>query len=927
MNQNILQYESKVWSTADLLIGAGIKTSDFPKYMMPYFAMIMLESRLVRHYKELLKDFDVESIKDIDNIDDFLEEFKDYNIGYNDLVVKNQKTLAEICRNDKTFDNDFDAYLKAFDPDTKELLGVDRGNTEEKYLDISGISGQLRKKDILFDTVKKWSEIDLTPFNNSEITTLEEHIKRKWADISAETAGEQYTPDDIIALISEIILSKIKDTSEFLTIYDPTCGGGNLLFGVEDRIKEKYNRPTKTYGEDWSDSLYALAKIESRFRNDSDIRYGNTLTNISFIEKKFDIIVANPPYGVDWKGYQKDIKNDTTERFVALPSISDGQFLFTQHILHHLENNGLSVVVHNGATLFSDASSGEVTIRKHLFDNDWVEAIIQMPTDEFFNTGIYTYLWVFNKNKSVERKDKVILIDCSSKWELLKKSKGKKRRQMNVDNRAEIVKAFTDFQDNDFSKVFDKWHFYYNNQSIMLTNTDINGKAIEMPVKKNRSGDVVEVKSIKINPLKINYIDNSQIQQLEEFVITSFNNEVFENLKEYYDKVIKPSISKIDYIKSKIKVFTEKASYWFDSDKKTLVESIDNVDTEIGCGKINVKASYKKGTKTKKASIIITVELAKDFEKDSEIIPFNPIESINQQTIDSFMSKFITKPFEYLDRVVGVELNFNKIFYEPNSILSTNEVQSKLLDLKNQYLGIIDFVTDTKYSVNQDLVECDIDLISNMPKGWITSRMKDVGNIFSGLSGKSGSDFNQDDNPNNRGFIPFTNIAANTYILKDDLGTVIVKANESQNKVKQYDLFFLMSSEGYEDIGKSALLLENIEDDVYLNSFCKGFRITSKNLSPRYLNYLLLSHDFREKVILEGKGFTRINLKMSKINDLEIYYPKSIENQDKIADFIDSKIATIDECILNLKNQIDEISQLKSSIINDVANGKVIINK
>jgi type I restriction enzyme M protein len=121
MSQNILQYESKVWSTADLLIGAGIKQSDFPKYMMPYFAMIMLESRLVRHYKELLKDFGADSIDDIENINDFFEEFKDYNIGYNEVVIRQNKTLADICKNDTTFDNDFDTYLKAFDPKQKNF--------------------------------------------------------------------------------------------------------------------------------------------------------------------------------------------------------------------------------------------------------------------------------------------------------------------------------------------------------------------------------------------------------------------------------------------------------------------------------------------------------------------------------------------------------------------------------------------------------------------------------------------------------------------------------------------------------------------------------------------------------------------------------------------------------------------------------------
>ena len=277
MSINILQYEKDVWKTADLLKASVIKQSDFPKYMMPFFALLMVESRLVREAKRLKEDIGTT------DIEDFIEMFQLEGLGYNDFVIRKNKTLKDICKNDKTFDVDFHAYLKAFDAETKYLLGVDKGTEEEKFLDISGISGLLKKKRVLFETVQTWSEIDLTPFNNSEITTLEEHIKRKWADISAETAGEQYTPDDIISLITDIIASKIEDNDKFLTIYDPTCGGGNLLYGVEDKIKEKFRRPTKTHGQDWNDNLYALAKIESRFRTDSQIEYGNTLTDIKFI--------------------------------------------------------------------------------------------------------------------------------------------------------------------------------------------------------------------------------------------------------------------------------------------------------------------------------------------------------------------------------------------------------------------------------------------------------------------------------------------------------------------------------------------------------------------------------------------------------------------------------------------------------------------
>lgn len=683
MSINILKYESDVWRTADLLIGAGIKQSDFPKYMMPYFALLMVESRLIREANRLEEEIGK------DNMDDFVEMFQLEGLGYNDYLIRQGKTLKDICKNDKSFDIDFDAYLKSFDPETKYLLGVDKGTEEEKFLDISGISGQLKKKRILFETVKAWSEIDLTPFNNSEITTLEEHIKRKWADISAETAGEQYTPDDIISLISELIASKIEDNGKFLTIYDPTCGGGNLLFGVEDKIKEKFKRPTKTFGEDWSDSLYALAKIESRFRPDSEIKYGNTLTNISFIEKRFDVIVANPPYGVDWKGYAKDIQNDTTERFVALPSISDGQFLFTQHILYQLANDGLAVVVHNGSTLFSgDAGSGESTIRKHFFDNDWVEAIIQMPTDEFFNTGIYTYLWVFNKNKPADRKDKVILINASELYEPLKKSKGKKRKQMNPDNRAEIVKAFTEFQDNAFCKVFDKWHFYYNRQSIMLTNVDVNGKFIEMPTKENRAGDMVEEKSIKLDPVKIIVTDDSGTTTIDNFEITDFDKTKYSSLEARFNEEIKPHIAALDYKEQQLKVVTKKATYWYDEDKETIIEETDGKQTELGCGKIVIKAAYKKPTKTKGACISITVELTKDLQKDYEIIPYSPDETENQQWIADFMAKYVTKPFAYLENVVGVEINFNKVFYKPEKLREVATIKVDLETLEKELTNL-----------------------------------------------------------------------------------------------------------------------------------------------------------------------------------------------------------------------------------------------
>lgn len=666
---NILQYEPKIWETADLLRGSGIKESEWPSYMMPFFALAMIESRLVRMFDDLKTEIGEEAFANI-NKDDLYDMIKDQGQGYNLYIFEHDKTLTDICKNDKSFDIDFDAYLNGFDGETKDLLGVDV--TEgEKFLDIKGVITKLKAKKVLMGYTKLWAEIDLKPFNNSEITTLEEHIKRKWADISAETAGEQYTPDDVIALIAEIIASKIEESNTLLKIYDCTCGGGNMLFGVEDRINEKFKRLTQTYGQDWNDSLYALAKIESRFRTDSKIEHGNTLVDDKFYNEEFDVVVANPPYGVSWKGYQKDINNDKTERFKFLPSILDGQLLFMQHLISKLDAAGMGVVVHNGSTLFSgDAGSSESNIRKWMLDSDIVEAVIQLPTDEFFNTDIYTYLWVLNKNRPSEHKDKVMLINASEKFKPLKKSKGSKRKEVDEASRLEIVETLAKYQNNDYARVFDKEFFYFNKQAIMLTNVDEYGNSFEMKLKKGK-------KSEKLTPAKLT---NGE-RELSEFVITFFDTTQYDSLVDAFAQDIKPFITSLDYKEQTLLITTATAQYWYDAGQETLIKEVNGKKECLGCGKIVVKSSFKKANKKQSERIEISVEFTPDYQKDYEIIPFHKDEAENLAEIADFMAKYITKPFTYLENVVGVELNFNKIFYKPEKLREVSEILGEIAAL------------------------------------------------------------------------------------------------------------------------------------------------------------------------------------------------------------------------------------------------------
>lgn len=253
----------------------------------------------------------------------------------------------------------------------------------------------------------------------------------------------------------------------------------------------------------------------------------------------------------------------------------------------------------------------------------------------------------------------------------------------------------------------------------------------------------------------------------------------------------------------------------------------------------------------------------------------------------------------------------------------------KLLTQKTDYYKELRkcLINDTVCKgLDKDVKLKESEFVFSVNAKWNRYRLKDLGFLYSGLSGKSGDDFNQDDNPNNKGFIPFTNIANNTYLKANHLGTVVVYENEKQNKVKKGDVFFLMSSEGYEDIGKTAALTEDI-NDTYLNSFCKGYRITTKHCDPNFINYLLLSDNYRKLLIVEGKGFTRINLKMEKVSDFIVYLPPTKTEQTQIAIYLDDKTQKIDAIVNNINKQVETLKELRKTLINDAVTGKIKVTK
>lgn len=663
--RDIMHYESDIWAIADLLLAASVKQSDFPAYMMPFFALMMLEGRMLNAIKRVEEE---EGLTVKDDPEDFKEAFIDMDCGYNEYIVMQGKTLRSICNNDKTFEQDFANYLKEFDPVLKQLLGIERGKDEKKYLNLDYYVAELRSKKILLSVITAWSKIDLSPYDNSAITTLEEHIKRKWADISASTAGEQYTPDDIISLIADIVASKVtKPKDQNIHVYDPTCGGANLLFGVADRLHTQAGyQNIHTWGSEYNDALYALAAIESRFRSHSHISYGNTLTTVPFSDKSFDVIVANPPYGTKWSGYEKEIKNDQKGQFLGgLPAVSDGQLLFMQHILWQLDSNGIAVEVHNGSTLFSgDAGSGESNIRKYIFDHDWVEAIIQVPQNEFFNTGIYTYLWIMNKQKPFERKDKVALIDGSNLWRLLKKAKGDKRREMTLEHRQKIVEALTNFVPSDICKIFNREHFYYNKQSLVLTEVSDEGRYVEQTVCKDGKSFTIQ------NPHSL-----------------TIGDDVYDDISVLSPDDIKAIAKRVTDERQELalSVVTEDGDvYSFMPEQCTIIHTDKQGKKEdLGCGAFSFKA-----TVNKKQVVVHNISIEPFYTSDYEIIPHHFDTYENKREVDAFMQRFIFKPYELGKNVIGVELNFNKEFYVPEKLDSVEDILEELANLDIKMKGV-----------------------------------------------------------------------------------------------------------------------------------------------------------------------------------------------------------------------------------------------
>ncbi|MFC9755942.1 N-6 DNA methylase [Streptomyces sp. NPDC056921] len=375
-----------------------------------------------------------------------------------------------------------------------------------EYFDFKKEILALEKAGLLREIVKSFGKVDLHPdvVSNSDMGDAFEYIIRKFNEAANETSGDHYTPRDAIRLLVDLLFAeKDVDLTEggiIRSLYDPTAGtGGMLSLAEEHLLAGNPDAKLGLYGQEYNPQSYAICKSDllAKGHYATNIAFGNTLTDDAFKGRQFDYCMSNPPYGVDWKQYAKAVKEERDSagpygRFApGLPATSDGQMLFLLHLAHKMrapeDGGGRVGIVMNGSPLFNGAAeSGPSNIRRWLLENDLVEAIVALPTNMFFNTGIATYIWILDNTKHPDRRGKVQLIDGTSFWTKMRKNLGAKGREISDADRAEALRLYDDFEgaDPELSKVLRNDEFGYWTVAVVRPLLDEDGNPVV-----NRKGE------------------------------------------------------------------------------------------------------------------------------------------------------------------------------------------------------------------------------------------------------------------------------------------------------------------------------------------------------------------------------------------------------------------------------------------------------
>ncbi len=766
---------SFIWSIADDCLRDVYVRGKYRDVILPMVVLRRLDALLEPTKDAVLEElvFQRDEAGFIEWDENGLRDASGY-VFYNTSEWTLQRLHDTATNSQQLLQANFEDYLNGFSNNVKEII--------EKFKLKSQIR-HMASKDVLLDVLEKFTspDINLTPFekndaNGRKLPALSnlgmgyvfEELIRKFNEENNEEAGEHFTPREVIDLMTHIIFDPIKNNlPPVMTIYDPACGSGGMLTEAQNFIKDEdgeiraVNSDVYLYGKEINDETYAICKSDMMIKgnNPENIRVGSTLSTDEFQGTTFDFMLSNPPYGKSWASEQKHIKDgkeviDTRfqirlknywgieENADAIPRSSDGQLLFLMEMVNKMKPLSQSTAgsriasVHNGSSLFTgDAGGGESNIRRYVIDNDWLEAIVQLPNNLFYNTGITTYIWILSNNKTANRKGKVQLIDAGQLFRKLRKNLGNKNCEFAPEHITEIVKNYTKLQaasrtsDGDIaSQVFDNADFGYHKVTIerpkrlkaqftaeriaelrfdkslkeaMVYIYETYGDSVYTEIAKHEKiiTDWAEKQELNLNTKQLKALTSETLWKKQLNLLqtaTLLSNEI--GTEEYNDfnifnEKVNAAVKKLKCtISSSEKNAILNAVSWYVANAEKVIkgttklagEKLEKVLNHLGC-KENQLANYGYFPTSKKGEYL-QYETESDL-RDTENIPLKEniydyfLREVQPHVIEAWINLDATK--------IGYEISFNKYFYKQKPLRTIAAITADILALEKESDGLI----------------------------------------------------------------------------------------------------------------------------------------------------------------------------------------------------------------------------------------------
>lgn len=765
---------SFIWSIADDCLRDVYVRGKYRDVILPMIVLRRLDALLEPTKDAVMEElaFQRDDAKFTEWDENGLKQASGY-VFYNTSKWTLQKIKDTATNSSQILQGNFEDYLNGFSPNVKEII--------EKFKLRSQVA-HMASKDVLLDVLEKFtsSSINLTPFekldpdgrklpalSNLGMGYVFEELIRKFNEENNEEAGEHFTPREVIDLMTHIIFDPIKDNlPPVMTIYDPACGSGGMLTEAQNFIKDeeggiKAKGDVYLYGKEINDETYAICKSDMMIKgnNPENIRVGSTLSTDEFAGTTFDFMLSNPPYGKSWSSEQKYIKDgkdvidsrfkiqlknyfDVLEDADAIPRSSDGQLLFLMEMVSKMKSlrqspTGTRIAsVHNGSSLFTgDAGGGESNIRRYIIENDWLEAIVQLPNNLFYNTGITTYIWILSNKKPSNRKGKVQLIDAGQLFRKLRKNLGEKNCEFAPEHITEIVAAYSNMSVTDregeqgiSAQVFDNTDFGYYKATI------------ERP-KRLKS----QFTSERIETLRYDRV----LKEPMQYAFETFGESVYANVKQYEKDILdwcekqelnlsaanKKKLCKLDTWQKHLRLVTTAKDLQNVFGNKLYTNFNDfkkEVDDEIKAQKLTISAGEKKAIlngvswyDTDAEKVIKKVEKLSDDKlakllthlncKETDLADFGYYataikgeytvyetesdlrDTENVPLKDNIHSYFLREVQPHVPEAwinldatkIGYEISFNKYFYKHTPLRNIEDVTKDILDLETLSDGLI----------------------------------------------------------------------------------------------------------------------------------------------------------------------------------------------------------------------------------------------